>query len=56
MRAPDVWDSARFQAVFVAWGWFRQIGVISARPAAGNASRWAFPFRGSIAFALGSHL
>jgi hypothetical protein len=24
MRAPDVWESARFQAVFVAWNWFRQ--------------------------------
>jgi hypothetical protein len=41
MRAPDVWESARFQAVFLAWSWFRQNGFISARPAAGNASRWA---------------
>jgi hypothetical protein len=39
MRAPDVWESAHFQAVSVAWSWFRQNGVISARPAAGNASR-----------------
>ena len=41
MRAPDVWESARFQAYFLAWSRFRQNRVISARPAAGNASRWA---------------
>ena len=41
MRAPDWWESARFQAVCVAPGWFRQSGVISSRPPAGNASRWA---------------
>ena len=40
-RAPDVWESARFQALFLAWNWLRQNGVLSARPAAGNASRWA---------------
>ncbi len=40
-RAPDWWDSPRFQAVFVAWNWFRQNGVLSSRPPAGNASRWA---------------
>lgn len=40
-RAPDWWESARFQAVFVAWSWFRQNGVVSSRPPAGNASRWA---------------
>ena len=39
MRAPDVWDPARFQAVFLAWSWFRQNRVIFARPAASNASR-----------------
>jgi hypothetical protein len=39
MRAPDVWESARFQAVCVAWSVFRQNSVTSARPAAGNASR-----------------
>jgi hypothetical protein len=38
---PDVWESARFQALFLAGSGFRQNGVISARPAAGNASRWA---------------
>src|SRR6266536_469189 len=43
MRAPDWWESARFQAVFVAQGWFRQSGVVSSRPPAGNASRSAAP-------------
>ena len=38
-RAPDVWESARFQAVFAALSWFQQNGVISTRPAAGNAHR-----------------
>ena len=28
-RAPDWWESARFQAVCVAWSWFRQSGVVS---------------------------
>lgn len=37
-RAPDWWESARFQAVCVAWSWFRQSGVVSSRPPAGNAS------------------
>src|SRR5687768_13179188 len=41
MRAPDWWESARFQAVCVTWSWFRQNGVISSRPPAGNAHRWA---------------
>ncbi len=46
-RAPDGWESARFQAVCMAWSWFRQSGVISSRlpaqagPPAGNAHRWA---------------
>ena len=39
MRAPDVWDSARFEALCVAWSGSRQNRVILARPAAGNASR-----------------
>jgi hypothetical protein len=39
-RAPDGWESARFQAVCVAWSWFRQSGVVSSRPPAGNAHRW----------------
>ena len=33
--------SARFQAPCVAWSWPRQNGVISSRPADGNARRWA---------------
>ncbi len=40
-RAPDWWESARFQAVFVARSWFRQNGVVSSHLPAGNASRWA---------------
>jgi len=40
-RAPDWWESPRFQAFFVAWSWFRQNGVVLSRPPAGNASRWA---------------
>ena len=40
-RAPDWWESARFQALYVAWSWFRQNGVISSHPPAGNAHRWA---------------
>ena len=40
-QGPWWWDSARFQALFVAWSWFRQNGVTSSRPPAGNASRWA---------------
>jgi hypothetical protein len=40
MRAPDPrqrasgpwwWESGRFQALYVAWGWFRQSGVVSSR-------------------------
>ena len=38
-RAPDGWESARFQAVCVAWSGFRQNGVASSRPPAGNANR-----------------
>ena len=41
MRAPDWWESPRFQAVCVAGSWFRQSGVASSRPPAGNADRWA---------------
>ena len=40
-RAPDWWESARFQAFCVAWSWLRQNSVTSSRPPAGNASRWA---------------
>jgi len=40
-RAPDWWESARFQALCVAWRGFRQNGVASSRPPAGNAPRWA---------------
>lgn len=39
-RAPDRWESARFQAICVAEGWFRQSGAVSSRPPAGNANRW----------------
>jgi hypothetical protein len=38
-RAPDGWDSARFQAIFVALAGFRFRAFFS--PAAGNANRWA---------------
>ena len=38
-RAPDWWESPRFQAVFVARSWFRQSGVVSSHPPAGNAHR-----------------
>jgi hypothetical protein len=40
MRAPDWWESARFQALFLARSWLRQNGVASSHPPAGNASRW----------------
>jgi hypothetical protein len=30
-RAPDWWESARFQAVSWARGWFRQSGITSSR-------------------------
>src|SRR5215211_5230650 len=39
--APDGWESPRFQAVYVAWSWFRQSGVVASHPPAGNTSRWA---------------
>ncbi len=39
-RAPDGWESARFQAVSLAHGWFRQSGVVLSHPPAGNADRW----------------
>ncbi|RPI94204.1 MAG: hypothetical protein EHM40_07335 [Chloroflexi bacterium] len=35
-RAPDGWDSSRFQAACVASSWFRQNGVLSSRPPAGK--------------------
>ncbi len=40
-RAPDGWESPRFQAVCMARSWFRQSGAASSRPPAGNAHRWA---------------
>jgi hypothetical protein len=41
MRAADLGYAARFQALFLARGWFRQNGVISSLPSAGipHASR-----------------
>jgi hypothetical protein len=42
-RAPDWWESARFQDVCVTWSWFRQSGVIPSHPPAGNANHWATP-------------
>src|SRR6266511_2274439 len=33
---------AAFSGSFLAQGWFRQSGVISSHPPAGNAHRWAF--------------
>ena len=41
MRAPDKWDSARFLALFLASSFSRLPSRVSARPLAGNASRWA---------------
>jgi hypothetical protein len=38
-RALDWWESARFQAVFCAWAFFRLISFVYARPPASNASR-----------------
>jgi hypothetical protein len=32
MRAPDLGEAPRFQAVFAAGGWFRQNGVVSSHP------------------------
>jgi hypothetical protein len=40
-RALDWWESPRFQAVCVAWSWFRQTGVVSARPPEGNPANYA---------------
>ncbi len=42
MLTPDGWESARFQAVCAAEAGFHQKGVVSSRPPAGNAHRWAF--------------
>ena len=39
-RAPDWWESPRFQAVSLAQGWFRQNSVVSSHPPAGNAHRY----------------
>lgn len=38
-HALDWWESARFQAVFAAGGWFRQSGVVASRPPTSNAHR-----------------
>ncbi|MBN1406357.1 MAG: hypothetical protein JW956_01130 [Calditrichaceae bacterium] len=43
-RAPDGWESPRFQAVCVAGSWFRQNGVVSSHPPAGNAHRYVNEF------------
>ena len=40
-RAAEVWESARFQAVCVAWSWFRQIDIVSTRPDSADAHRSA---------------
>ena len=45
-RAADCWQSARFPAAFRAPAGCRQSGVVSFRPPAGNASRWAATFQG----------
>jgi hypothetical protein len=47
-RAPDWWESARFQAVYAAQSWFRQGGVVLSHPPAGNASRWHAPCKTKI--------
>ena len=39
MRAPDKWESPRFQGVFLASGFSLLPGRIHARPLAGNAGR-----------------
>jgi hypothetical protein len=39
VRRGRWWESARFQAVCVAWSWLRQSSVLPSRPPAGNASR-----------------
>src|SRR5688572_20294252 len=40
-NAPDGWESARFQAFFLAWSGFRQSGVLSSRPPAGTPAKYA---------------
>ena len=41
MRAADKWDSPRFSGRFLASSEFCQTGVVSSRPLAANAGRWA---------------
>ncbi len=41
MILPDSWESARFQALCVAWSGFRQNGVLSSRPPAGTPAKYA---------------
>jgi len=38
--ALDWWESARFQAVFCTWTFFRIMSLVHARPPASNAQRW----------------
>ena len=40
-RAAEVWESARFLSMFLAFGFFRFDGESTLPPQAGNASRWA---------------
>jgi len=47
-RAPDWWESPRFQAVSLPSSWFRQSDVVSSRPPAGNANRWVAGFKEAL--------
>ena len=40
-RAPDWWARAAKIGLHLASSWFRQSGVVSSHPPAGNANRWA---------------
>jgi hypothetical protein len=39
-RAADVWDSARFSSIFLAWSFFLLPSRISSHPHAANANRY----------------
>ena len=41
LRAPDWWGRTAQIGLHLASSWFRQSGVISSHPPAGNANRWA---------------
>jgi len=41
MRAADMWESPRFQAVFNASVGFRYQALTASRPHAADAGRWA---------------